>query len=619
MKKFTSELYALDPTKRIDVTLFDNESPARQGKKLYNAVQNDLFMIRLQQIAWSFFRDKSAIKEPQKEISKLLSDTGLREVITNTAVRMYEKGYARRQRSEFATLSVCSKHSKDESIECIRQVRMEWEQGIHDELLVIAQEQDRPFAMMRAPGKFEKFLETGDSNILGNGGKGSVKFLFDSEDLLETAVNIRSANLKADYAGLSLGLVKLSLGTPSIEDLSVKFKELAAGYTQLGLDEKHIAGGIKFSHQRHEEGEALAACGTTTEVRKYMRRGVPPALRAKVWRAALGLPPEVALEERNRLKVLRSYCEHIDLITDRLYLYDVDNVVDDPRFFVFAEEIAEVVMAFTRDDWVRHNALYQVHLPVVSLIDPRVEGGGAAGDTVAAGGKEEAKGVSSAGAGASTAADGKEGIPSTSLAADPLQLPSSKRPSLKTKVSGAETRQAPKDATAPTSAVQPFLGLAIYTAPLCYIFGDRAALYSAHKVLWCRLWCRMNVISGDRGTLLSVCATFESLLMSSNPPLFLHLIKIGVQPLLIVMPWLQFGFVGLLEVDQILHLWDRVIGYDDPNILALLAVAIFMVRSEAIMACSMPAEVCSIIMEGTRLRVVPLLQMMLFRDSEKRA
>jgi hypothetical protein len=28
----------------------------------------------------------------------------------------------------------------------------------------------------------------------------------------------------------------------------------------------------------------------------------------------------------------------------------------------------------------------------------------------------------------------------------------------------------------------------------------------------------------------------------------------------IAMPWLQLGFVGLLEVDQTLILWDRVIG-----------------------------------------------------------
>ena len=124
----------------------------------------------------------------------------------------------------------------------------------------------------------------------------------------------------------------------------------------------------------------------------------------------------------------------------------------------------------------------------------------------------------------------------------------------------------------------------------------------------------MNVISGDSGTLLHVCATFENLLMSLHPTLFLHLLKIGVQPLLIAMPWLQFGFVGLLEIEQVLHLWDRVLGYEDPCLLAVFAVAVFLTKGEAVLTTTVPAEAVQMLMEGSRLRVVPLLQMVLFTD-----
>ena len=86
------------------------------------------------------------------------------------------------------------------------------------------------------------------------------------------------------------------------------------------------------------------------------------------------LPPDVTQDEIKRLKVLRSYCEHLDVITDRLFMFDVDNVVDDPRFFVFEEEVQEVIMCFSRDDWVRSNASYEVHLPMLSLVDPAVAG-----------------------------------------------------------------------------------------------------------------------------------------------------------------------------------------------------------------------------------------------------
>lgn len=39
------------------------------------------------------------------------------------------------------------------------------------------------------------------------------------------------------------------------------------------------------------------------------------------------------------------------------------------------------------------------------------------------------------------------------------------------------------------------------------------------------------------------------------------------------------GFVGYLEIDQILILWDRLLGTMDLTLLAVLATAIFVYRS----------------------------------------
>jgi hypothetical protein len=600
---------------------------------LFDAIENDLFMTRLQQIAWSCYRDKPVSEDrtdTHSDVARLLSDTGLREIVANTAVRLFEKSYNVRQKSSFDTSIVTARQSKDENLDYIRKVRVEWEQGIREELMVIAKEQSRPFARLRAPGKFQEFIETGDSSVLRDGNEDSVRFLFDSEDLLETATSIRSPNMKPTATNRLMGLVKLSLRTPTLEEFALKYKELSAGMSQLGFDERHLSGGTKFCFQRHEEGEALAYFGTSIEARRFMRRGVPPALRSRVWRASFGLPPDVTCEEDNRRKVLLSYCEHLDVLTDRLYMFDVDNVVDDPRFFVFEEEVQETIMCFSRDDWVRSNAVYEVHLPVLSTIETTEGGGSGSGK----GGDKQQKGSGSnlVGMGAEVATGGGKGAsaggankPNSSLSANPLKMPSHSLPSRGRGALGGnnnnnnngDTMDEFKDVIAPTSAVQPFLGLAIYVAPLCYVFRDRAALYSAHKILWSRLWCKMNIISADEGTLLHVCATFENLLMSVHPSLFLHMVKVGVQPLLIAMPWLQFGFVGLLEVEQVLHLWDRLVGYDDTCLLALLAVGVFMIRAENVMATTVPAEVCSILMEGTKLRVVPILQMMLFSDGEQ--
>lgn len=83
----------------------------------------------------------------------------------------------------------------------------------------------------------------------------------------------------------------------------------------------------------------------------------------------------------------------------------------------------------------------------------------------------------------------------------------------------------------PPCGVQPFLGFCAYLCPLCYLYNDSAALYSLARSFYCRLWCRLNVISGDENCLLRICSTFESLLLQSDLRLYLHLLKINLQPL----------------------------------------------------------------------------------------
>ena len=49
---------------------------------------------------------------------------------------------------------------------------------------------------------------------------------------------------------------------------------------------------------------------------------------------------------------------------------------------------------------------------------------------------------------------------------------------------------------------------------------------------------------------------------------------------------MQLGFVGFLEMEQLLHLWERIIGYMDTTLLAVAAVAVFNHRAEMLMRVS---------------------------------
>lgn len=166
----------------------------------------------------------------------------------------------------------------------------------------------------------------------------------------------------------------------------------------------------------------------------------------------------------------------------------------------------------------------------------------------------------------------------------------------------------------PPSGVQPFLGFTNYFAPLCYLYSNQSTLYSTASSLWRVLWCKLNVLSSDSGTLLHICKTFENLLGVVNPKLYLHLLNLGISPLHVVFPWIQMSFVSFFEIDQLLILWDRVIGYMDLTIYALLSTAIFIARAEPLFLCTNTEKAIAILNEGTRLKVIPLLQMFLYSE-----
>jgi hypothetical protein len=250
--------------------------------------------------------------------------------------------------------------------------------------------------------------------------------------------------------------MKVGLQTPGLSVLIERYPELAPSNTQMGLDENNSIWGNKFSYARHEEGEAICSSGNALDARVYMRRGVPPSLRNRIWRLALGLTDSNHAIEASAYDQLVSECHRLDLLTDELFIHDIQNIIDDPRFFVFEEELKEVILCFTRDDYVWNNTEYQIHAPLIGH------------------------------------------------SADNDNTPS------------------------PPSGIQPFLGLSSYFAPLCYIYKKKASLYSVSRALYTKLWCKMNVLSSDEGTLLSVCQTFESLVIAANPRLFLNLVKIGI-------------------------------------------------------------------------------------------
>jgi len=65
--------------------------------------------------------------------------------------------------------------------------------------------------------------------------------------------------------------------------------------------------------------------------------------------------------------------------------------------------------------------------------------------------------------------------------------------------------------------------------------------------------------------------------------------------------------VGFLEVDQIFILWDRMLGFESVEILTILAVAIFVFRSNHILNISNKLEFDELFSDLSTIKVLPLL------------
>jgi hypothetical protein len=132
-----------------------------------------------------------------------------------------------------------------------------------------------------------------------------------------------------------------NLLVPSLADYRVRFFDLSPSRSQLGLDEV-AADRSEFLYRWHEEAEAVSSAA---DARQLLRRGATPADRPRLWRLALGLDDDDSDDgsEARHFSELRQLCDRLDLLTDELYMFDVQTVTDNPCYFVF--EVSHVTAA----------------------------------------------------------------------------------------------------------------------------------------------------------------------------------------------------------------------------------------------------------------------------------
>lgn len=74
------------------------------------------------------------------------------------------------------------------------------------------------------------------------------------------------------------------------------------------------------------------------------------------------------------------------------------------------------------------------------------------------------------------------------------------------------------------------------------------------------------------------------------------------------------AFSGHLPPQQLLTLWDLVLGFDSLEILSLLSIIILSFRKESLMHVTTLENIEAILADLSSIKVLPLIQLALSRD-----
>ncbi|EFX79137.1 hypothetical protein DAPPUDRAFT_245167 [Daphnia pulex] len=167
----------------------------------------------------------------------------------------------------------------------------------------------------------------------------------------------------------------------------------------------------------------------------------------------------------------------------------------------------------------------------------------------------------------------------------------------------------------PPSSCIPFYGWAMYVAPLCYVYEEAEDIYYTLRAMYVKYWSRLHRLSSHGQGIVALSVLFERLLQQQEPELWIHCLNNNIEPLRIAMPWMVQAFSGFLIPEQLLFLWDLILGFDSMLLLPLLAASIFSLRRENLHRILSHDSAETIFSDLSTIQVVPLLQMALTQQS----
>ncbi|XP_065261260.1 TBC1 domain family member 19 isoform X1 [Emys orbicularis] len=458
----------------------------------------------------------------------------------------------------------------------MRKAQGSWEKRILKSLNSMCTELSIPLARKRPIGEQKELLNKWNEMGTDEPDLSLFRPVYAPKDFLEVLMNLRNPNYEnGDQPSFRnhLGLIQVPLKVKDIPELKDSFSELGLNTGQLGIDDSTQVPPELFENEHVRVGQTVLTEQDSAAAQQYVRQGCPTALRAELWALILNIsnqPEDILYYEQLKSNVIQH-----DLLVDSLIYKDVKlTASNDDYYFVFEDYLYQVLLCFSRDTSVLEHFSYNSATPPKSYIR------------------------------------GKLGMEEYAVFYPPNAMsPMGSEMIWKREENRQHNCQ---DVYISLLGVIPFHGFSMYVAPLCFLYHEPSKLYQIFREMYVRFFFRLHSISSHPSGIVSLCLLFETLLQTHLPQLFYHLREIGAQPLRISFKWMVRAFSGYLATDQLLLLWDRILGYNSLEILAVLAAAVFAFRAVNLMEVTSLAAAEAVLADLSTLKVMPLLQIFLF-------
>ena len=147
----------------------------------------------------------------------------------------------------------------------------------------------------------------------------------------------------------------------SVKEMRKNFHDLNVTLRQIGVDDEK-----SFLEERITVGERLLAKDFRPFLTQYARRGVPPTLRCRVYKKIFNI--DMTQRDQEYFESLNDHFRKWDLATDDICNFDMIDVINDEKFFIFEEVIKQCTNIFFRDTWILDNLRSKPHATLTGII-----------------------------------------------------------------------------------------------------------------------------------------------------------------------------------------------------------------------------------------------------------